>query len=755
MKLFFKYYYLAGITFFLCVSVITIDAYAGGPVKYDVSPFANQYWCTTVYPTAYVNVGIFSIFELDVKGFDKNQLDNIILTLPAGFEFNPAAPHSVTFIPAKDITSLVLNSVTATQITITIDTDGVEDEIDAILFNDFEIRAVAAGAGDLLRGDGAGGTFEIDGDVDNPTNLESLGNLYANTPMLYDSSQVYTASTAIVRKQCPTDHEILEIEISVTDTCPATITRFDFNTSGSTFPLGDIVAADVFYTGETKGFTTANLFGTVAGPNGAFAITGSQDLTTGPGHYYFYLAYDITPGAAVGNFLDARLDSFVFTGSTKSDMDTPDPAGNRTITNDICVRPDLPNPTPNPDTIYTGSLIIPMDTANQSYVGGTIFNLKAYGLVHDLLMNDVPIKWIIRSGKARNDTDFAATTRRVWPDTTVFSSKEYRASAFVIDTPYINSGANQFVKSARQVINDYGNNVEVHELGADEVLDVRYILTQRPKIAVFDNGKEEDVHIAVLDSGGVTNYFTVGAGVFTGIDSCFTFCSEPHWGGGLSDSAITNNVKKFISEGGNFLAQCKGIDTYENYSIGNIVSTNGMSIVNNKITHQYLNADLAYMQFLGDIEEDPDGSEKDWELAPGSSWRSGFYYCVSSTVDIDNVAASGAHMVAPDSVGGNVFYLGGHDHSPFNNLLSINAGRMYLNASLIPAGKPTDFALDPGDTSNICLGDSVQLGGSPTGPAGATYEWIALSQIRGQHPQTQQFTLLYQPVEVALLVQEL
>ncbi|MBL4615000.1 MAG: hypothetical protein JKY27_09030, partial [Magnetovibrio sp.] len=148
-----------------------------------------------------------------------------------------------------------------------------------------------------------------------------------------------------------------------------------------------------------------------------------------------------------------------------------------------------------------------------------------------------------------------------------------------------------------------------------------------------------------------------------------------------------------------------------------------MSISNNGITHQYVNNDLAFMQYQGDIEENPGGSEKNWELAGGSAWRSGFYPCVSSSINIDNPAAQGAHMVNPDSVGGNVFYLGGHDHSPFDNLLSINAARMYLNASLLPAGKPTNFALIPGDTANICLGDSVQLGGSPTGPAGSSFQW--------------------------------
>ncbi|MBN4062209.1 hypothetical protein JYU20_03320, partial [Bacteroidales bacterium AH-315-I05] len=711
-----------GLALLICLFCNSFIAKGGAP-KYGVSPFPDYSLCTTIYPTAYAPVGVFSIFETDDGGFKKDQTKTIVLTLPAGFEFNTAAPHSVTFIPAKDITSITLDAVTATTITITVTTDGSEGEIDAILFNNFEVRATAAGSGNLVR---TGGDFKIDNKTTNPTTSESLGYLYSDIPMVYDSSRVNQATTVDIVKACATDHIILEIKISATNTCAATITQFNFSTVGdvgfSQNPATNITTAKVYYTAKTQGFTTNNLFGSFAGPNGAFVITGSQQLTGGTGDYYFYLSYDVPPTANTGEGLDAQLVSFVFDGSTKSDMAAPNPTGTRTISSDVCYRPDLPNPSSIPTAIAEKSLVIPMDTAHQSYVSGSIFNLKSYGLVHDLLMNDVPVRWVITTGKARGGIDFSATSRRVWPDTIASASNDFRAGAFIVDSAIIDVAANGFVKTPRQVINDYGNNVEVFELLEPKTLNVRYNLNQRPKIAVFNNGGNDPIHVNVLTEGGVTNYFTVGAGVFTGIDSCFTFCSEPHWAGDLSDSAITNNVKKFISEGGNFLAQCKGIDTYENFSVGNIVSTNGMTIINKTMTHLYSNVDMAFMQYIGDLEENEGGSERNWILSPGSSWRSGFYYAVSHT-DIDTIVASGAHIVAPDSVGGNVFYLGGHDYAPFTTLTKINSARMYLNASLIPAGKPTDFDLAAGDTVTICIGDSTQLGGSPTGPPGATYSW--------------------------------
>lgn len=182
MNILYKYYRpIVFAVFFLCISGVNIFAY-GGVSKYFVVPFADQYWQQTgPYPTAFVNIGVFSIVETDKNGFERNQNESIVLTLPAGFEFNTVAKHSVTFVPKKDITRIVIDSVTTSQITITVTTDGNEGELDTIHFNNIEIRAMAAGnSGNLLRVDGKGGTFKIDSSVDNPTNKESLGYLYAD-----------------------------------------------------------------------------------------------------------------------------------------------------------------------------------------------------------------------------------------------------------------------------------------------------------------------------------------------------------------------------------------------------------------------------------------------------------------------------------------------------------------------------------------------------------------------------------------------
>jgi uncharacterized repeat protein (TIGR01451 family) len=62
--------------------------------------------------------------------------------------------------------------------------------------------------------------------------------------------------------------------------------------------------------------------------------------------------------------------------------------------------PDLPGAPQNLQTIPTGSLIIPMDTLNQQD-GAGLFNLKAYGAVNNLLQNEIPVLWAIRSDKTK------------------------------------------------------------------------------------------------------------------------------------------------------------------------------------------------------------------------------------------------------------------------------------------------------------------------------------------------------------------
>jgi hypothetical protein len=331
-KTFFHSVFLTVVLFLFPFSKTTAQS------NYTVSRF-DYTWCTNSYPTPYVT-GNFSITELATAvgghdGFTKNQTnETMIIDLPAGFQFNTAAASTITEggIPEGMTISWVFTS--NTRITLTLSTPNKNDNINSLDFNNFQIRCTASGSsGNMVRN---GGTFQLDQATTNPTAAEPLGIFSAATPFVYTGSSVTQSNVSNVT-QFSINQEIIRIKISGTGSCGTTVTQFNFSTdggngTGTNIAATNITNAKVYYTGSSTTFATTGYFGTVASPNGAFTITGSQDLVTTDS--YFWLTYDV-PGsantAAGSNKLDAQLVSFVMNGVTTSDMTTPTPVGSRTI----------------------------------------------------------------------------------------------------------------------------------------------------------------------------------------------------------------------------------------------------------------------------------------------------------------------------------------------------------------------------------------------------------------------------------------
>jgi len=691
--------------------------------------FLNQTFCTSTYPTAY-NTVTWSLIETAMTNFDANQTNQpLILTLPAGFQFNTGAPGTITrntAAPAQDIT-IVGFSMTTTAITVTLTTAATQANIDEINFENFQIQATAAGSGDLVR---TGGTFKVNGSAAIPTNTQSFGHLATSAPSVYSSSIVNQYTTANVIRGCTaTPNVILEFKVNITGgfcTPNDVITQFVFNTtgnSGSTNPATDITKAEIYYSDTAQGFSNAQFFGSVNNPNGAFTINGSQSLNMGPGPYYFYLCYTVPATATINNMLDAAMTSFTFNGTVISSMSTPNPPGGRQIVAGTCPSSlDLPPPTVNTQTITAGSLVIAMDNTNQSIAAP--FNLKAYGLVHALLQADVPVKWVIKSGKAKDAADFIANASRIYPSATAAATYTFIASEFVVDSFWLDHSYYSGGQTATQVMTAFAvpNNVAVYKLNADVAVDVRYTLTHRPKIAVFSNGGNEAIQTTMLTAAGVTNYFVQNAGDFTGLAECYTFCSEAHWDFSKNpDIRPVQRVMDFVSEGGNFLAQCAGIDLYENHQPtgGHFQTTNGVSFANTTQANTDYNPDMAFLQYQGNVTSEAGTIASFW-LPAGSVYKPEMYYGVSTPAVTNTVVASAAHLSDPDSVGSNVFYLGGHQY-PAGTIGNDNGIRMYLNATLIPARRPTAFPISLPANPTICAGQSVTIG--PVCASGATYAW--------------------------------
>lgn len=392
---------------------------------------------------------------------------------------------------------------------------------------------------------------------------------------------------------------------------------------------------------------------------------------------------------------------------------------------------DLPNPPADLQSIPAGSFVIPMDTVYQSIVpaGQAAFNLKAYGLVNKFLQNGIPVKWAIRATKQKDDIDFSATAERFSPSFIAAANMDFIAGPFIVPDTTLPCGL-----STTQIISSYANNVAVYKLTSNVTVDVRYTLTHRPKIAVFNNGGNQLIHTKYLDAAGIGNYEVMDAANIESLIDCYTFASEPHADSIQVTTAVVTAVKNFVMNGGNFLAECHAIDAYEDQ--GFYHTTAGIDVINTNISnHLYPNADLAFSQMHGPLQENETGSIGNWTLSNGSSWLPYFYRSVVSNVG-DTVVAVGAHLTAPSSPGGNVYYLGGHDYtrvrgggapSPIPNLTTlarVNGLRLYLNAIFVPSGNSNGAWANAGIPSvTIGCTDSVTLGCTPTGPPGSTYSW--------------------------------
>jgi hypothetical protein len=193
------------------------------------------------------------------------------------------------------------------------------------------LAAVATGSGNFLSLTNTSASPGVSSTTETTTlsTKPATGQVYAFTRQLmsYTSSTV-TQNSAIVA-QGAVDAWIVGIQVVMDGALsPLNATSFTLNTTGTT-STANILNAKLYYTGVSPVFAPVNQFGsTVATPSGTYIITGTQAL--GSGTNYFWLAYDVAPGAAVGNLLDAQCTALIVDAVTRTPSVTA-PAGARTV----------------------------------------------------------------------------------------------------------------------------------------------------------------------------------------------------------------------------------------------------------------------------------------------------------------------------------------------------------------------------------------------------------------------------------------
>lgn len=331
--------------------------------------------------------------------------------------------------------------------------------------------------------------------------------------------------------------------------------------------------------------------------------------------------------------------------------------------------------------IKAGSLIIPMDTINQKRPG--FFNLKAYGLVNELLQNEIPVRWAIKPGKAKNAVDFAASATRIYPDVGPTAVTNFSHGPFIIDSAYI--------ALATPIILAYGNNVHVFRLEVNTNINIRYNLTFKPKIALINTGGYDTIAVRQLQEAGIsssTYELFMPSGQSFNPTKSYSTISETHMGN--RDTGKTNPILRYVTtNGGNFISQCTTIGSFENttFSLTTLGVDSGPPLASPG-SFIFNSTDQALAQFQGGLIV-PYGDYKLWNLKSGSTFKSNVYHIVRSAT---YHAISGGKLRPNTSTGGNVLYLAGHDFYFWGNAGGgtpndnnrINGRRIYLNALFMP-----------------------------------------------------------------------
>ena len=401
-----------------------------------------------------------------------------------------------------------------------------------------------------------------------------------------------------------------------------------------------------------------------------------------------------------------------------------------------------PNPIPPPETIVAGSLVIPMDNVNQGDAAGTTFNLRAYGLANQLLQNGIPVKWVIKPNKSKDDTDFSASVTKIAQSGAAGPASgnlSFAGGPFVVAAQYDTQGLRDIITN----FNGAGTAVTVYKTDADTTADVRYTLTHKPKIAIGPDGGNfgSGVYQGLFDAAGIGNY-TVGVDNIDNAGACFTLATQAH----QEDPQYVNTYRQFTNAGGNLILQCASINTFENNLNGHFQTTGAgytvfsSNVINgnppdeiNSNAFVFPEGSMPFNQFLG-LLADQDGEITEYKYAPGAFGENGNRVSVHNSAPNDNVfVATVSEVLGPNAGGGVVFELGGHNYARADTtvpgetdsaLAMLNGQRMGLNAVFVPArtictgGAPESVI----GYKSVRKTVDFEAGGPPLTP-GDTVEW--------------------------------
>src|SRR3989338_5529114 len=282
------------------------------------------------------------------------------------------------------------------------------------------------------------------------------------------------------------------------------------------------------------------------------------------------------------------------------------------------------------ETLQSCSLLVPMDHAYYSsasaiagqVTGAGAFNSKVYGLLFRLLHDDVLMKWVIRPGKVKvsgfDEPDVVKSVRQLLPvNSTTYATRNFTSGVFAVPPRF----RTKFLTIVDQYHANLTDKIRVYELNSVQnhtlpsvsgmplldglMVPVAYTINRKPYVAVFDSSGMQDVQLNLMAAAGLirdndlyANGTTAPLGALTpipkahyrlmskndastiGSSVCVTMASEPHFHYYASPQESTvyefmEAAARFVRSGGNFLAQCGGVFTYEQCDSATSPCTNG------------------------------------------------------------------------------------------------------------------------------------------------------------------------------------
>jgi hypothetical protein len=162
------------------------------------------------------------------------------------------------------------------------------------------------------------------------------------------------------------------------------------------------------------------------------------------------------------------------------------------------------------ETLSTGSLIINMGKTPQT-IGNAI---KPYGALYDVLQNyNIPVKWVIGQGKAKDGNDF------------VYNGRAYKGGTFIIPAEYLS-----ITGVPARITFWQSQGVDFDTVTTPLTVDVTSTIKQAPRWTL--DAANGSIAQGYLTNAGITNTgFSLGAFNFkpvSGLDCCDDFFVMPH-----------------------------------------------------------------------------------------------------------------------------------------------------------------------------------------------------------------------------------